>query len=86
VDSEVENKSRRSPEELVTAIFELLPENGLITINELSEKLGSKWSTVEDYLRLIEWIQQQPRIESMHIGIRRYGWKKIPEKKGRKTK
>jgi len=84
VDSQAENKARKSPEDLVRALFELLSEDGLVTVNEISLKIGSKWSTVEDYLNLIQWIQQQPKVESMRIGTRRYGWRK--EKKGRKTK
>lgn len=58
------------------AIFELLPVRSLITVNELAQKLGSNWNTVVDYLQLIQYIQDQPRVVSVRIGTRRYGWRR----------
>ena len=74
--SESRIKSRKSPEDLVRGIFQELPVRGLITVNELALKLHSKWITIEEYLNLIKWIQEQPRIESVRIGTRRYAWRR----------
>lgn len=57
-------------------IMENLPVRNVITVNELATRLHSKWDTVEEYLQLIHWIQDQPRIESVRIGTRRYAWRR----------
>ena len=74
--SESREKSRKSPEDLVRGILNELPVRGLITVNDLALKLHSKWITIEEYLNLIKWIQEQPRIESVRIGTRRYAWRR----------
>jgi len=86
VESETREKSKRSTEDIARAIYEVLPDQDLITINDIADKIGSSWETVRRCLKFIEWHQNQPKIVSMRIGTRRYGYRKVEEKKGRKTK
>jgi hypothetical protein len=84
--SQPEKKSRRSPMELCIAIFNALPEEDLKTKTQIAEEIGSKEDTVDSLLTLMHWIQEQPKVESVRVGKRRYGWKKAQEKKRRQTK
>lgn len=76
MDLEGQEKSRKSAEEIVKAIFEVLPVRSLKMIHHIAEEIGCKWTTVDDYLHLIQYIQDQPRVVSVKIGTRRYGWRR----------
>jgi len=76
VKGEIEKNSRKSPEEIIDSIFEVLPVRSLITVDEIAKKINSNWNTVDGYLRLIQRVQEQPKVESMRIGTRRYGWRR----------
>lgn len=86
MESETRKESRRPIDDIARAIYEVLPDQDLITVNEIAIKIGTNWETVRRCLEFIAWLQNQPHIESMRIGTRRYGWKKVEEKKGRKAK
>ena len=60
-----QQKSRKSYEEIVDAIMEALPVRNYVTVEELARKPGSSWETVGRWLRLIMYIQGQPRVEKM---------------------
>ena len=60
-----QQKSRKSYEELVDAIVGALPVMNYVTIEELARKTGSSWETVWRWLKLIMYIQEQPRVEKM---------------------
>lgn len=61
--SEKSGKSRRSPEELVRAIMDALPVRAVASVSLLAEELGSTWETVNRYLDLAIWLQEQPKVE-----------------------
>ena len=79
-------KSRKSPTEIVYRIFDALPTEDYKPKTTIATEIGSKEDTVDEYLALIQWIQEQPKIECRRFGVRRYAWRKEQEKKGRKTK
>ncbi len=60
-----QQKPRKSYEEIVDAIMEALPVRNYVTVEELARKTGSSWETVWRWLRLIMYIQGQPRIDRM---------------------
>ena len=60
-----QQKPRKSYEEIVDAIVEALPVRNYVTVEELARKTGSSWETVWRWLRLIMYIQGQPRVEGM---------------------
>lgn len=72
--------------ELCIAIFNALPEEDVKMKTQIAEEIGTKEETVDDLLTLMQWVQAQPKIESIRIGTRRYGYKKAQEKKRRQTK
>jgi len=76
VKAGIQKNSRKSPEEIIDSILEVLPVRSLITVDEIAKKINSNWNTVDGYLRLIQRIQEQPKVESMRIGTRRYGWRR----------
>ena len=79
-------KRRKTPTEIVHAIFDVLPTEDYKPKTTIATEIGSKEDTVDEYLDLIQWIQEQPRIECRRFGVRRYAWRKQEEKKGRKAK
>lgn len=56
--------------------MEALPVRSWASVHELAEMIGTNWKTAEEYLRLIQYIQEQPKVECMRTGIRRYGWRR----------
>jgi len=60
-----QQKSRKSYEEIVDAIIGALPVRNYVTVEELARKTGSSWETVWRWLRLIMYIQGQPRVDRM---------------------
>ena len=57
--------SRKSYEDIVDAIIEVLPVRNYVTIEELARKTGSSWETVWRWLSLMIKIQDMPRVQSM---------------------
>ena len=78
-------RSRKSPREIVSSIFEALPTEDYKPKTTIATEIGSKEDTVDEYLALIQWIQEQPKIECRRFGVRRYAWRKEQEKR-RQTK
>jgi len=60
-----QQKPRKSYEEIVDAIMEVLPVRNYVTVEEIARKTGSSWETVWRWLRLIMYIQEQTRVERM---------------------
>ena len=60
-----QQKPRKSYEEIVDAIMEALPVRSYATIEEIARMSGSSWETVYRWLRLVMYIQDQPRVERM---------------------
>ena len=58
-------KPRKSYEEIVDAILGAMPVRNYVTVEELARKTGSSWETVWRWLRLIMYIQGQPRVDRM---------------------
>ena len=86
VEEETPKVSRKSPEQLVQAIYDALPVESLKNKSLIAKEIHAKESTVEDYLRLIMWIQDQPKVVEVRIGTRRYAWHKERSKKEVKSK
>lgn len=60
-----DQKPRKSYEEIVDAIMEVLPVRNYVTVEEIARKTGSSWETVWRWLMLIMHIQEQPRVDKM---------------------
>jgi len=90
MDSGTQRKLRKTPHDLMRTIIAAvpeLPEEGLKPTSEIAKEIHSKADTVADYLKSMQWVQEQPRIIKEKVGKRRYAWRKEAEKKaGRKTK
>ena len=79
--SQEQKKTRRTGWDLVQAIFGALPVRGVKTKSQIAAEIGSKPETVEEYLRVIMFVQAQPAVEEMRIGSRRYGYNRARAKK-----
>ena len=86
MESETRKKSRRPIDDIAKAIYEVLPDQDLISTNEIAIKIGTNWETVRRCLEFIEWLQNQPRVESMREGSRRYGYRKEKVKPARRER
>lgn len=60
----LERLERRSPEDILTVIYERLQDNEdhTLTVNRLAIKTGADYKVVEKWVRLIEKIQKMPVI------------------------
>ena len=81
MDSEDQTKTRKSAYELVMAIFRALPVRGTKSKTQIAKEIGSKESTVENYLELIMTIQGMPQVNRESTGTRRYGYRRARAKK-----
>jgi len=64
-------KSRRSYLDIVDGIIEALPVRSVASVQQVADSTGSSWETTWRWLKLIRYIQDQPRIESVRVGKRR---------------
>lgn len=81
MDPEGQKKSRRSAWDLVEAILDALPVQGLKSKTQIAREIGSKTETVEDYLELIIHIQDQETVERVKVGPGRYGYRRARAKR-----
>ena len=55
--------TRRSKIIIIKSIFEEIKDKRVHTFNELAEKIGTSWKTIDDCAELIDYIQKSPRIK-----------------------
>ena len=73
--------TRKSPEEIVYAIMEALGQDQQFT-DEVAHTINSNWETTWKYLKLIQYVQECPKIVTARIGNKRTWkreWGRLPE-------
>lgn len=59
---------RQAQQKIISSMFKALDPLESITLGTLVEKTGLPYATVKRYLKMIEYIQQQPKIEIKTTG------------------
>ena len=74
-DSNLEQRFRKSPAEIIRALMEALGQDAKTT-DQLSVEVGSSWETVWKYLNIIIYVQSCPKVIHERIGKRIEVWKR----------
>lgn len=66
---------RKSPTEIVKLIMETLSDEQKTT-QQIANMVGSSWETVYNYLNIITYVQNCPKVVMSRVGKRIHTWKR----------
>ncbi len=63
-------QQRRTPLMSIQEIFELIEKKGPQSMKAVYSKLGFSWEQLDSYLKIIHFIQKQPKLNDKKLGAR----------------